>query len=335
MGGFVSQTCSQIIHAVCGYPSDERCGEARGNCYVCGGVVSRGISVREWMLDSYTDQNRVAVPSAEFVCEGCCFVMARCSPVPGRPPKDGKQFGGNFRNYSHMYEQGAETQYVNASKGEKPAIREFLAREHRGQWFAAIADSGQKHVLPYTPINPPGRVGLVLFDEALVTVGDPGLVDVICQLLTDGATKDEIARRDYRPATWQRLGKDRIRAFERDHGRNRGHWFGLALWLAQRDESEVSERLEREKQQKEEEKKRGRKKPERAARKPANRVHRDDAGRLRPVGEGEGANVVLGPDPKSDPKLGANQCNSVGIRDQHPKKDAPRSAVQLGLFGGN
>lgn len=326
-------TPSQIVHAICRSPKDDRCSDASGLCYVCGGEIARGVTVSDWMADSYTDQTRIAVPLASHVCEACCFVMARLSPVPGRPPKEGKQFGGNFRNYSHLYEQGAAPQYVNASKGEKPVIREFLAREHRSQWFVAIADSGQKHVLPYTPINPPGRVGLVLFDEALVTVGDPSLVDVMGQLLTDGATKDEITRGDYRPATWQRLGADRIRSFERDYGRTRGHWFGLALWLAQRDEGEVTERLEREKQQKEEEKNRGRKKPERAARKPAHRVHRDDAGRLRQVGKGEGSNVVLGPDPKPNPKLGTNQRNGVGIRDEHPKKDAPRSTVQLGLFG--
>lgn len=330
----MSQTCSQIIHAVCGYPSDERCGEARGNCYVCGGVVSRGISVREWMLDSYTDQNRVAVPSAEFVCEGCCFVMARCSPVPGRPPKEGKKFGGNFRNYSHCWEGG---EYFNASKGEKPAIRAFLERRHRSAWFAAIADSGQKHVVPYTPINPPGQRGVVLFDEALVTVGDLGLITALCHLLTDGATKDELSRSDYRPATWQRLGAHRIREFESTYGSSRGHWFSLALWLAQRDEEEVADRLEREKEAKrqEREEKRGREKQARATGNPARRVRGDDKGRVRAVSKGPCVDVVLGPDPKSDPKRSANVLNSIGVRDEHQPKDEPRRAVQLGLFGGD
>ena len=35
--------------------------------------------------------------------------------------------------------------YVNASKGEKPALRAFLSRHHEAAWFAAIAASGQKH----------------------------------------------------------------------------------------------------------------------------------------------------------------------------------------------
>ena len=95
------------------------------------------------------------------------FICSRTSPVPGRPAKEGKKFGGNFRNYTHLWD---ERGYANASKGEKPVIREFLARNHAGPWFAAIADSGQKHVLPFARLNGPGRPGIVLLDELVVRV---------------------------------------------------------------------------------------------------------------------------------------------------------------------
>jgi hypothetical protein len=370
-------TPSQIVHQLCKSPADDRCAEASGLCYVCGGQVARGVSVQDWMSGSYTDQTRIAVPLASHVCEGCCFVMSRVSPVPGRPPgkcqacegtgavtktftkgkaKGAKvgdacpkcegsgmaSAGGNYRNYTHMHELGADPQYANASKGEKPAIRDFLAREHRGPWFAAIADSGQKHVLPYAPMNGPGQSGLVLFDEALIKIPrDQSLIGVLCQLLTDGATKEELQRGDYRPATWQRLGAERIRDFERTHGRSRGHWFDLAIWLAQRDESAVQERMasekattEAEKQQEKERARqaRGSKAP---ARKSAGGVRGDDTGRVRSVRKGKGADVVLGPDPKPDPKCSPDQCHSVGVRDERKPKDEARSTVQLGLFGGN
>lgn len=56
-----------------------------------------------------------------------------------------------LRLYSHLWHDGA---YSYANKGDKPSILEFLRAPKTGPWFACIADSGQKHLLPYTPINP-------------------------------------------------------------------------------------------------------------------------------------------------------------------------------------
>jgi hypothetical protein len=163
--------------------------------------------------------------------------MSRTSPVLGRPAKEGNKFGGNFRNYSHLWEKGRG--YSNASKGEKPAIREFLAREHAAPWFAAIADSGQKHVLMFVALNGPGRSGVVMFDEQPVCVPDSvALVDSITALLSAGVTKDEIGSREYYVRTMAER-RELVERFEAEHGSERGSgWFTLALWLSQRDEEE-------------------------------------------------------------------------------------------------
>lgn len=275
-------TPPQLVWLAHGSPAVDGCEEAGGRCYVCVGEVTRGQSVRDWLKASFTDQNRSRNPVASHVCEACCYVMSRTAPVLGRPPKDGKKHGGNFRNYSHLFEDGwdgasgfdrcckppADAKpdvvaehlervaafrgapgYANASKGEKPLIRDFLRREHGGVWFAALADSGQKHVLPFTPLNGPGRGGLILFDETRVVVPDAlELVDAMAELLTAGATKEEVDRGDYRPMTWQRCAST-VRMFEAEHGSGRGGaWFGLALWLAQRDEEAVAARLAAEKE---------------------------------------------------------------------------------------
>jgi len=225
----------------------------------------------------------VRAPTSRWVCEPCVYFCARLSPVPGRPPgkcsackgsgrheragckhcKRGKPhdttgaclkcegsganaLGGNFRNVSHLYDESAPVPYVNASKGEKPAHIDFLRAPHAGVWFAAIAESGQKHVLPWAPVNPPGSRGRVLFDEQTIALPDAAgwrIVDDLIALLTAGATKEEIERGDYGPHAWSRC-EARIRAFEADWGdRLRGgDWFALALWLAQRDEDAVTER---------------------------------------------------------------------------------------------
>lgn len=357
-------TPTQIVHELCGSPVVDECSEASGACYVCAGPVKRGKLVSDWMSSSYTDQSRVAAPTAMHVCEACCFVMSRTSPVPGRPPKEGKQFGGNFRNYSALWELGWDApafgddgtrlpNYANASKGQKPLIRAFIERRHEGPWFAAIADSGQKHVIPYTPINPPGRSGFVLFDEALVCIpDDTSLIGAMCSMLTDGTTKEEIERGDYRPQTWQRLGAARVREFERTHGRSRGHWFALAIWLAQRDEDGVAARMAAEKEAQEarkQEEKNARAASKSRATKPANRKpaskqarsagdgaggdDRGTAGCVPAVVQRKAPNVVLGPNPDESAGRGEDKRDGGRVGHGSSKRTATRSAVQLGLFG--
>ena len=338
-------TPTQIVHKICGERRVDGCISAIGkaSCYVCGGFVERGIRTSQWMPDTFTDQTRVALPASLFVCESCCYVMSRTSTVPGRPPKDGKAFGGNFRNYSTLWEpewnapafgdDGTKvTGYANASKGQKQIIRSFLERDHEAEWFAAIADSGQKHVLPYATINPPGRSGIVLFDERRVTVpSDVSLVAVLCQLLTDGVTKEELERGDYRPITWQRIGADRLRSFEYSHGQTRGNWFALALWLAQRDENEVSARLEREKVEKESaksaSKKRGNAPGKRANRKRCNVQRSDDEGMQR-----ASADELLGANHEPAPGSSANKRNSGGVDHVSTARTKDNRSWQLRLF---
>ena len=240
-------SATQLLWRIIASPPAEDVESAIGlDCWICGGTMSRGLPVDDWAGASFTGQNNVALPEATHVCEACIYLMSRTSPVPGRPAKEGKKFGGNFRNYSHLIDEGVEPAYINASKGEKPAILRFLRGPKRGRWVGAIADSGQKHVITRAPVNAPGSRGVVLFDDTLVTLPGPdgwALVDDMIALLTAGATKKDVASGDYTPGAWSRCAT-RIQAFEeRWSGARSGAWFGLALWLSQRDEIEVAERI--------------------------------------------------------------------------------------------
>lgn len=359
---------SQLLHAAIGKPIVDGCVPGEGFCYVCSGPIERGKPISDWMASSYTDQNRARCPAASHVCEACCMLAARTFPVPGRPPgkcsvcessgivskippkgKGSKasigdpcpkcggsgdaEFGGNWRNYCHLYEEGWNAPalpdgtrvpgYVNASKGEKPAVLEFLRRRHTGLWFAAIADSGQKHVVHHCPPNLAGTGGTVLFEETLVQI-PPGLelVDEMTTFLTAGATKDEIASGNYTQFSWLRI-PDEIRAFE-DHNSTLRHggWFELALWLAQRDEAAVKSRIEAEKAAEKQHKlvakaqlkegttnaKRGRKKDNR------NHVGGDADRNQGPVCEGQGWTSETGL-PGTDPEPIQVQCRD-GANDQ-------------------
>lgn len=281
--------------------------------------MTRGEPVDSWNGASFTGQNRVRSPQSTHVCEACVFVTSRLSPVPGRPPKDGKSLGGNFRNYSHLWEDGLG--YANASKGEKPRIREFLARDHAGQWFAAIADSGQKHVIPWAPMNGPGRGGTVLFDEERITMPDSmALVDEMTSLLTAGATKEEMGSGDYSARAWQLCG-DSLRTFEDHHGHERGGgWFGLALWLAQRDEETVQRRIAAEKEKKN------------ARRSGKGKAARADRGSTARAARGIPANAAgecaetLGPPADAHAERVADVRDSRGVGDVDGETAADRNA---------
>lgn len=265
-------------------------------CWMCGGESERGVKVDDFNGASFTGQNRVAYPPGKYTCEACLYLCSRISPVPGRPPKDGKKFGGNFRNYSHLMDV---ERYINASKGEKPGILAFLRGPKKGDWFGAIADSGQKHVLPWAPLNPEGSRGRVLFDETMVQLPDESgwkLVDDLVALLTAGATKESIASGDYNVGEWQRCEAD-IRAFEAKWAKTRASsWFVLAVWLAQRDEAGVAERLATEKAAKAEKQKAKSERAKKPSKKPVSDSNSQDSkgaqhGKARRKGGGHTANV--------------------------------------------
>lgn len=331
-------SATAILFALLGVAPRDDCEKAEGLCWLCASPLTRGQPVDQWNGASFTGQNRVRCPNATHVCEPCVWIASRLSPVPGRPPKPGKKLGGNWRNYSHLYEDNWHAPalpdgervrgYTNASKGEKPLIRAFLASEHLAPWFAAIADSGQKHVLPWAPLNGPGRAGVVLFDEQLVRVpDDQSLVAELMALLTAGCTKDELSTGDYTPRAWQLCGADALLAFEERRGGERGGaWWSLALWLAQRDEETVQRRLAAEKEAK---RARGSKrkapKPDgRTAARATRGVSRDTTGERA---------QTLGPAAHATARRGADLRNPGGAGDEHAAPVADRKPGQGVLPG--
>src|SRR5512147_2382979 len=222
------KTVAQLIHAAHGSPEMPNCGSLgeRGRCYMCAGEVARGMLVADWMGENFTDHTRVLCPESVVICEACVMLSSRVTPVLGRDAKEGKKFGACFRNVSNAVEIGwrgiQAPGYANYSKGDKPGIVAFLEREHAGDWGIAIGESGQKHCAFMAPLNGPGRGGTVVFEEALVDVPRSlSLVYAIRDLLTAGASKDEITEGDYRSQTWGRC-RETIEAFEVENAGARG-----------------------------------------------------------------------------------------------------------------
>jgi hypothetical protein len=312
-------SASQLLHAHLGAPAapDARA-IAPAPCWVCGAIASRAVPRERWMGANFTGQNRVRAPASGEVCEACVVVMA------GRPPD-------TLRMYSHLYEGGGTPVYERLNKGSKPAMRAFLRRSHAAPWFAAIADSGQKHIVPWTPVNPPSSTGRVLFEEDLIALPSSpagwSVLDACAELLTAGATKEEVESGRYGARAYQ-LARTEVERFEREHGARLrgGAWFRLVVWLAQRDEEKVAARMEAEKEAKRSgDQRRG------------SRKATDQDGGVHPVRasgvpeSGRVAAQALGSDPKQDAERGAAEHERGRMGDDAlPRPPAP--SAQLCLF---
>lgn len=366
----------QKLWHVAGCPEVASEESASGYCYFCAGLLLCGVPVDDWLKSSFTDQNRARCPAATHLCQACAHITLWTAPPgrpPGKCPscsgtgkitkiqKKGKSKnatlgddcesckgsgvsgkGYNWRLFSHLLEENwqqlgqQEPGYVNCTKGNKPLIRAFLERKHVGNWFAAIADSGQKHILPLTRWNF-GNVmtsGIVMFDEAEVQVpGDVSLIASTCDLLTAGATKDEILSGDYRFVTIERCA-DMVRAFERGAKTQRGgNWFNLAIWLAQRDEVAVKQRLENEKAAKEATSAKQRtKKPVRNA---DNRDDTRNQKRIPARSKRQASAGLLDSNRKQNASGGASIEISKPLGNPVPGGNATHERGQLGLFGAD
>lgn len=312
---------TQMLHAHHGSPAVDGCvSVVVPRCYVCAGSSDRGQRVSDWMGDNFTGQSLVAAPSSSLVCEACVWAMS------GRPPD-------TLRMWCHLYDEAG---YVRTNKGDKPLIREWLRRRHAGEWFASIADSGKKHVVPFTPVNPGGSRGRIRFEEDELSLprDDAGwrILDDATELLTLGATKGEIEPGEYGARAWG-LCPDAIRDFEdRWSGLRNSAWFRLAVWLAQRDEERVATRMDAEAEKK------GRKNEARKTDggQAANAHDGVHPGRAQDLPEGvraDGGQEALGPPRNSDADRNEDSGRTGGVGD-HRNEAAPATKPhQLGFPG--
>lgn len=183
---------ASILHAIAGAPAlDGAIDLPPGcRCWLCARTMSRGVDRVRWEGANFQNQNTAREQGAAYVCEPCAWV---CSwvPPPGIVTPPGKK-GLNLRLFSHFWHAG-EYRYWN--KADKPAMRGWLRAPKQGPWFAAIADTGQKHVLPWTPISY-GPRGRVRFEERDVWLPDAAGWEI----------GDDLESQQFRKApTWKRV----------------------------------------------------------------------------------------------------------------------------------
>lgn len=329
---------SRIAWQIKGSPASPLCSDVtETRCWICGTLTTRAVLRHKWSGSAFAGQNKVRYPEGDYVCEPCIVVMS------GRGHD-------TERLWTHLIEGGA---HARVNKAHKPAIRDFLRKVHAEPWLAAISDTGQKHILPWAPVNRPGIGGRVLFEESVVVLPSTedgwGTLDRMMDALTAGLTKEEILSGEYGSRAWTLLGEERLRALEAEFGPLRGgHWFSLLVWLAQRDEAVVQARLEAEKVARVEAKKAERaaaKAPKKAKEKTSERRTRNasksDRGAVAlhpvdvPAHDGRQRAEALGSDLGSASVGGAANDQPGGVVHGNEPKPEPLKpdARQLGLFG--
>ena len=202
-------------------------------CRFCGSEKS-GIDFNVWVKPTFTDHD-LLLPG-DSVCNDCLFWFEEASAdLQSRTGKDKPQ---RMRNYSHFVVNG---EWVPLSKGDKARMLEMLTSLPFPE-MAAIADSGQKHIVFRAVRNAPGsRAGWVQFEEQRVWI-EP---DSLCKLVKaiEGGlivfSKAEIESGQYIPHRIMQFGIAQWQALEAELKPSRGSlFFQVAVFLSQRKEIE-------------------------------------------------------------------------------------------------
>jgi hypothetical protein len=149
-------TPARVIYAALGRPAVRDQIAAHGPCYWCGEDCDGAASPQATVCGgSFTDQHAAQVPWSEIVCAACSWCFG------GSPPN-------TYRNWSAAW-SAAWTQappdhpkvapLIAApgvhlqNKADLSAHLSLLLSPPPCDWFVSLADTGQIHTLPYTPMN--------------------------------------------------------------------------------------------------------------------------------------------------------------------------------------
>lgn len=200
-------------------------------CRICG-QDGEGQLFEQWVKPTFTDWDKLK--PGNIICTDCLFWFDERSEELAR--RVGKEKPQRMRNYSHFVVNG---EWIPLSKGDKRRMQKLLLGAPFPE-LAAIAQSGQKHIIFRAPYNPVGsETGWVQFEEQSMFVIPAALramLDMI-EALYVTFSKAEIETGQYKQYRIRAFGLEEWAALEREVTEWRGKpLFDLALFLAQKPE---------------------------------------------------------------------------------------------------
>lgn len=200
-----------------------------GICVFCGNEsTGEPFTVKS----TFTDLDKLQ--PGQIVCNACAFFLEEQSEKLAH--KLNKEKPQRMRNYSHFI---VCNEWIPLSKGNKSRMTELLLSDPFPE-LAAIASSGQKHIVFRATHNPQGAsAGWVQFEEQKIWVNPidlKALLTTIEQLYVT-FSKSEIETGNYYPKRILDYGLKQWQEDEQKLKKKRGSaLFDLAIFLAQRKE---------------------------------------------------------------------------------------------------
>ena len=201
-------------------------------CRFCGGESTAATLFDAWVKPTFTDHDKLL--DGDGICRDCLFWFnERSEKLAALVGKDKPQ---RMRNYSHFIQS---EQWIPLSKGNKQRMQEILLT-FPFPALAAIADSGQKHIVFRARRNPPeSTCGWIQFEEQSLFIYPQELKDLLklIEELYAHFSKGEIERGDYKSYRVMSFGVELWQKLEEQiNPRRSGLLFKVALFLAQRKE---------------------------------------------------------------------------------------------------
>jgi len=202
-------------------------GVEQGVCRLCS-QPGAGLLFDRWVKDTFTDWDKLR--AGAIICHACLFCTLEMDTWLAR--RLGKEKPQRMRNYSHFVLDGV---WYPLSKGDKGEMRRSL---FAGAEVAVIAESGQKHILPWA------RVGWWTFELMTVRPFPDRLAQILAviePLYQAGISKSEIETGRYDGRRIMAVGLEAWRTAEQQIKTWRGSLpLALALFLAQKDDDGTS-----------------------------------------------------------------------------------------------
>lgn len=207
-----------------------------GVCRFCG-QQNEGNDFHKWVKSTFTDHDKLLPGS--IICNDCLFWFEeKSTELAAKMDKNKPQ---RMRNYSHFI---INETWTPLSKGDKSTMTKLLLSTPFPE-LAAIAESGQKHIVFRATRNPQGgKAGWVQFEEQSLWLEPDDLrqtLDAVEPALST-FSKGEIESGNYLPHRIMAYGLDAWQELEAIVKLLRGGlFFNLAIFLAQKREDNDNE----------------------------------------------------------------------------------------------
>lgn len=139
-----------------------------GPCCICGAVDSPTALADRALGANFSDRGHLTSAGSDRICRACLWC---CS---GKPPATLRMWsiaaGDGVTAASHEKVWLGQTAGTCLTNRAAPGpIRDLLLTPPGGEWVATVAYSGQKHVVPYSPINEGGGRWTIRAEDHFVT----------------------------------------------------------------------------------------------------------------------------------------------------------------------